>query len=112
MSPTYKLKVIGSTDKPTGESNAATVPCPSAHPAVPFPASVLTFQKHAGCAVSPITVQAVTGEQGAQAEVSLAYVPTGHVVAVNAQVVEPRILKEPALQGRHVVKELPPVLVE
>ena len=43
-SPTYRLSEAGSTDTPTGKLNAATVPCPSAHPAAPLPASVLTFQ--------------------------------------------------------------------
>jgi hypothetical protein len=38
------LSKIGSTETPIGPLNAAAVPCPSAHPAAPLPASVLTFQ--------------------------------------------------------------------
>jgi hypothetical protein len=44
QSPTNMLRETGSTDTPCGLMNAAAVPCPSAHPAVPLPASVLTFQ--------------------------------------------------------------------
>jgi len=58
-------------------------------------------------------VQAVVGEQGAHAPaLAFAYVPTGHVVAVKAQVVEPWGLKDPAAQGRQTEVELAPGVVE
>jgi hypothetical protein len=41
---------------------------------------------------SPGTVHAVAGEHGAHAAVPFAYVPTGHVDAVNAQEVAPAAL--------------------
>ena len=83
-SPTYKLSVTGSTDTPTGPLNIAAVPCPSDHPATPLPASVLTFQKQGGCALSPLTVQAVAGEQVAHDEGARAKVPIGQEAAANA----------------------------
>jgi hypothetical protein len=43
-SQTSTVVEIGSTDKPIGVVNHAAVPCPSTHPAVPLPASELTFQ--------------------------------------------------------------------
>ena len=72
--------------------NAAAVPFPSAHPAAPLPASVLTVQEQGGCADSPGTVHAVAGEHAAQDAGALANVPTGQVVAVNAQEVAPAAL--------------------
>jgi hypothetical protein len=53
-------------------------------------------------------VQAVAGEQGAQAAAPLANEPTGHVAAVNAQEVAPATLYAPAAQGRHAAEELAP----
>ena len=108
QSDTYKFNVAGSTDTPCGPLNIAVVPCPSAHPASPLPASVLTFQKQGGCALSPATAHAVAGAHAAQAAGALAYVPTGHVDAVNAQEVAPAELKDPAAQGRHAAEELAP----
>ena len=46
-----------------------------------------------------MTVQAVTGEHGAHAEVPFAKVPTGQVVAVKAQLAEPWGLKVLVGQG-------------
>ena len=62
---------------------------------------------------SPLTVQAVAGEQGAHAPaLAFAYVPMGHVVAVKAQVVAPWGLKDPAAQGRQAAGEFAPEVVE
>jgi hypothetical protein len=79
-------------------------PCPSAHPAVPLPASVLTFQKQGGCADSPGTAHAVAGEQAMQEEGAAAYVPMGHVEAVYAQEAAPAALYAPAAQGTGLVE--------
>ena len=98
-SPTYKLEVTVSNDMPKGLLNLAAVPCPSSHPPVALPASVVTFQTHAGCALSPLTVHAVAGEHGAQAEAPLAKVPIGQVDAVKAHDVAPSVLKDPAEHG-------------
>ena len=46
-------------------------------------------------------MQAVAGEHGAQEAGGLAYVPTGHEAAVNAQEVAPAALYAPAGQLKH-----------
>ena len=50
----------------------------------------------------------MAGEHGAHAAVPFAYVPTGHVDAVNAQEVAPAVLYNPAAQGGQ--NDAPPVL--
>ena len=50
---------------PAGSENDAKVPRPSADPAVPVPASVVTFQKHGGCDARPVIEHAVAGTHGA-----------------------------------------------
>ena len=62
--------------------------------------------------LSPATVQAVAGEQGAQAAVPLANVPLGQVVAVKAQVEAPWELKDPTAQGWQAARELAPRVAE
>jgi hypothetical protein len=57
-------------------------------------------------------VHAVAGEHGAHAAAPFAYVPTGHVEAVNAQDVAPCALKDPAAQGRHAAEEDAPLAAE
>ena len=59
-----------------------------------------------------MTVQAVTGEHGTHADAPFAKVPTGQVVAVKAQLLEPWVLYDPALQGRQNAVELAPLEVE
>ena len=98
-SPTFTLDVNGSNETPNGRLNLAAVPCPSSHPAVELPASVVTFQMHDGCAVSPLTVHAVAGEHGAHADVPFANVPIGQVDAVKAHDVAPSALNDPAKHG-------------
>jgi len=66
-SPTNAFSDAGSTATPCGPLNIAAAPCPSAPPAAPLPASVLTFQKQGGCAESSGTGHAVAGEHGARA---------------------------------------------
>ena len=84
---------------PNGSANLAAVPCPSSHPAVELPASVVTFQTHDGCVLSPLTVHAVAGEQGAHADVPFANVPIGQEAAVKAHAVAPCVLNDPAKHG-------------
>ena len=68
---------------PMGEEKDAAVPTPSKKGCEGLPpASVLTFQMQGSCAASPVTGQAVAGEQGAHAAEPLANVPMGQVVAV------------------------------
>ena len=57
-------------------------------------------------------MHAVAGEHGAHAAAPFAYVPTGHVEAVNAQDVAPCALKDPAAQGRHAAEEDAPLAAE
>ena len=57
-------------------------------------------------------MHAVAGEHGAHAAAPFAYVPTGHVEAVNAQDVAPCALKDPAAQGRHAAEEGAPLAAE
>jgi hypothetical protein len=66
---------------------------------------VLTFQKHGGCADSPGTVHAVAGEHAAQAAGAFAYVPTGQLVELKAQVVAPAGLYAPAGQGMALIED-------
>lgn len=108
-SPTSTLCDTGSTDTPWGALNTAAAPWPSAHPSAPLPASVVTFQAQGGCAVKPATEHAVAGEQGTHAAAPPAKVPTGHVVALNAQDVAPWGLKAPAAQEAHAPAEGAPV---
>ena len=57
-------------------------------------------------------MQAVAGEQGAQADDPLAKEPTGHVVAVKAHDVAPWTLKESAAQGKQKSDEFAPEAAE
>ncbi len=57
-------------------------------------------------------MQAVAGEQGAQAAVPLANVPVGQLVAVKAQVVAPWELKDPSAQGAQAAVEFALGVVE
>jgi hypothetical protein len=97
---------------PRGFLNIANVPCPSSHPSVELPASVVTFQTHTGCALSPLTVHAVTGEHGTHAEIPSEYVPMGHVFDVKAHDVAPCVLKDPAPQDRQEAAEPAPIDAE
>lgn len=109
QSPTSTLSDTGSTDTPCGWLNTAAVPCPSAHPEAPLPASVVTFQTQGGCAARPATVQAVAGEQGAHSAAPPAKVPTGHVEALYAHKVAPCVLYDPAAQAAQESAEGAPV---
>ena len=53
-------------------------------------------------------MHAVAGTQAAQAAVPFAKVPTGQVVAVNAQEGAPDTLNAPAEQGAHAAEEFAP----
>ncbi len=66
--------------------NLACVATPSADPAPPFPASVLTFHKHAGSALSPLLPQfpgVMQGTAGAGLPPGQKY-PGAHSVAFPA----------------------------
>jgi len=56
---------LASSAASVGVLNVAARPTPLAAPATPLPASVLTFQKHAGCAARPTNGHAVAGTHGA-----------------------------------------------
>jgi hypothetical protein len=105
------LSVVGSTVTAHGEANFAAVPCASVHPAAP-PASVLTFQKHVGCAARPPTGQALAGTQGAHAAAPLAKVPAGQLALLKAHAVAPGALKVPALQAAQATAEGAPAAAD
>ena len=73
--------------------NAAAAPTPSAKPAAPLPASVVTLQANAGCAASPAVGHADAGAHGVGASASAGQkAPGGHTSG------EPEPQKEPAGQ--------------